>query len=58
MRVRACARVCNVKTVQQLEGMAQLPANVTEAVKALWQDSGVKACYARKKEYQLNDSAK
>jgi guanine nucleotide-binding protein G(i) subunit alpha len=35
-----------------------LPPPVSAAVKALWADSGVQACYARSREYQLNDSAK
>ncbi|RKO84365.1 guanine nucleotide binding protein, alpha subunit [Blyttiomyces helicus] len=35
-----------------------LPAEVAAAVKALWQDAGVQACFARSREYQLNDSAK
>jgi len=34
------------------------PADAAVAVKALWQDSGVLACFARSREYQLNDSAK
>ncbi|KAL7752075.1 guanine nucleotide-binding protein subunit alpha [Sorochytrium milnesiophthora] len=41
----------------QLEGDS-LPADVSQAVKALWADSGVLACFARSREYQLNDSAK
>jgi guanine nucleotide-binding protein subunit alpha len=35
-----------------------LPADVTAAVKVLWQDTGVLACFDRSREYQLNDSAK
>jgi guanine nucleotide-binding protein subunit alpha len=35
-----------------------LPAEVTAAIKSLWQDSGVLACFDRSREYQLNDSAK
>jgi len=42
----------------QLEGTDTLPKEITEAVKALWIDGGVKQCFMRKKEYQLNDSAK
>ncbi|KAJ3085422.1 guanine nucleotide-binding protein subunit alpha [Quaeritorhiza haematococci] len=34
------------------------PAEVAVAVKNLWQDQGVQACFARSREYQLNDSAK
>ncbi|KAI8895177.1 guanine nucleotide binding protein, alpha subunit [Globomyces pollinis-pini] len=35
-----------------------LPADVTAAVKSLWTDAGVLACFDRSREYQLNDSAK
>lgn len=35
-----------------------LPTEVSAAIKALWADSGVQACFARSREYQLNDSAK
>jgi guanine nucleotide-binding protein subunit alpha len=35
-----------------------LPKEIAEAVKILWEDTGVKQCFDRKKEYQLNDSAK
>ena len=28
------------------------------ALKTLWADSGVQACYDRRREYQLSDSAK
>ena len=35
-----------------------LPAEVTAAIVNLWVDEGVKACFARSREYQLNDSAK
>ncbi|KAI9005632.1 guanine nucleotide binding protein, alpha subunit [Hyaloraphidium curvatum] len=34
------------------------PADAAAAVKALWADAGVKACVARSREYQLNDSAR
>jgi guanine nucleotide-binding protein G(i) subunit alpha len=34
------------------------PANISNAVKALWADSGVQRCFSRANEYQLNDSAK
>ncbi|KAJ1564136.1 guanine nucleotide-binding protein subunit alpha, partial [Cladochytrium tenue] len=33
------------------------PPECTQAVKALWADDGVQACFARSREYQLNDSA-
>jgi len=35
-----------------------LPDDVTAAVRGLWADSGVQACFERAREYQLNDSAK
>lgn len=35
-----------------------MPSEVSAAVKALWADSGVQACFGRSREYQLNDSAK
>lgn len=28
------------------------------AIKSLWADSGVKACYGRRREFQISDSAK
>jgi guanine nucleotide-binding protein G(i) subunit alpha len=35
-----------------------LPRHVVDAVYGLWMDNGVQACFARSREYQLNDSAK
>lgn len=34
-----------------------MPQEVGNAVKALWQDNGVKQAFSRSNEYQLNDSA-
>ncbi|KAJ2617069.1 guanine nucleotide-binding protein subunit alpha [Coemansia sp. RSA 1365] len=34
-----------------------LPTNVANAVKALWEDGGVRECFGRSNEFQLNDSA-
>ncbi|KAI7824486.1 guanine nucleotide binding protein, alpha subunit [Kickxella alabastrina] len=34
-----------------------LPADVASAVKALWSDGGVRECFGRSNEFQLNDSA-
>ncbi|KAJ2081624.1 guanine nucleotide-binding protein subunit alpha [Coemansia sp. RSA 988] len=34
-----------------------LPADVANAVKALWEDGGVRECFGRSNEFQLNDSA-
>lgn len=41
-----------------MEGTDTLPKEIAEAIKALWADSGVQVAFGRKKEYQLNDSAK
>jgi guanine nucleotide-binding protein G(i) subunit alpha len=40
----------------QIEGEFLDPL-VAEAVDKLWEDSGVRACFERSREYQLNDSA-
>ncbi|KAJ3009234.1 guanine nucleotide-binding protein subunit alpha [Thoreauomyces humboldtii] len=37
--------------------VAQLPPAISGAIKSLWADAGVQACYQRRSEYQLNDSA-
>lgn len=34
------------------------PADAAAAVKTLWMDSGVQACFSRSREFQLNDSAR
>lgn len=34
-----------------------LPQEVTEAIMELWKDPGVRECFGRSREYQLNDSA-
>ncbi|KAJ1723398.1 guanine nucleotide-binding protein subunit alpha [Coemansia sp. RSA 2703] len=34
-----------------------LPTDVSNAVKALWSDNGVRECFGRSNEFQLNDSA-
>ena len=36
----------------------EMPQDVTQAIKELWADAGVQACYKRAKEFQINDSAK
>ncbi|KAI9159210.1 guanine nucleotide-binding protein subunit alpha [Blastocladiella emersonii ATCC 22665] len=41
----------------QIEGDTLAP-EISAAVRTLWQDSGVQACFLRSREYQLNDSAK
>jgi guanine nucleotide-binding protein G(i) subunit alpha len=40
----------------QIEGEFLEPP-VAEAVEKLWEDPGVRACFDRSREYQLNDSA-
>jgi hypothetical protein len=32
--------------------------NFADAIKSLWKDAGVQACFDRRREYQLTDSAK
>lgn len=34
-----------------------LDLQVTEAISGLWQDAGVRECFNRSREFQLNDSA-
>lgn len=34
-----------------------MPDDISNAIKALWEDGGVQACVSRSNEYQLNDSA-
>lgn len=41
----------------ELGAQGGMPAELARAIKALWADLGVQACYARSNEYQLNDSA-
>ncbi|EEQ88818.1 Glucoamylase 1 precursor (Glucan 1,4-alpha-glucosidase) (1,4-alpha-D-glucan glucohydrolase) [Blastomyces dermatitidis] len=41
----------------QIEGDS-LPADVGNAIDALWNDAGVQECFRRSREYQLNDSAR
>lgn len=33
-------------------------APFSDAIKDLWKDPGIQACYDRRREYQLTDSAK
>ena len=35
-----------------------LPDTLATAIRALWNDGGVQACFSRRNEYQLNDSAR
>ena len=41
----------------QFEGDT-LPSDLAKAIKTLWADAGVLACFTRSNEFQLNDSAK
>ena len=42
---------------QQIEGEILAP-EISQAIKALWSDTGVLACFDRSSEYQLNDSTR
>lgn len=42
---------------EQMECDYDLPTEISEAIKLLWQDDGVKYTYSRRNEFQLNDSA-
>ncbi|CAF0775708.1 unnamed protein product [Adineta steineri] len=47
-----------VLTHAQIEANHEiLPENVGKAIRALWKDNGIQACFLRSREYQLNDSA-
>ena len=45
-----------VKTAAQMEEF-DLSGDVGDSLKLLWADEGIKECYERAREYQLNDSA-
>lgn len=51
----------HAQTIQSLSmsipNYSTLPPEVIEAFQSLWQDEGVKECFRRAYEYQLNDSA-
>ena len=36
--------------------VTQLDGGYVDAIRRLWADSGIKACYSRRSEYQLLDS--
>lgn len=42
---------------EQMECDYDLPIEIADAIRVLWQDDGVKYTYSRRNEYQLNDSA-
>lgn len=46
-----------VRAASQTMEEIDITADVGDALKRLWNDSGVQACVARSREYQLNDSA-
>ena len=41
----------------QVEETNELSAELSLVMKRLWRDAGVQNCFARSREYQLNDSA-
>ena len=41
-----------------LETVTTFESPYVEAIKDLWNDSGIKECYERRREYQLTDSTK
>lgn len=43
--------------VSSQQDEAKITPDVLQILKSLWSDSGVRACFARSREYQLNDSA-
>ena len=45
-----------IKTVAQMEEF-DLSGDIGDSLKLLWADKGIKICYERTREYQLNDSA-
>ncbi|KAG2206821.1 hypothetical protein INT47_007577 [Mucor saturninus] len=42
---------------EQMECDYDLPTDIADAIRLLWQDDGVKYTYSRRNEFQLNDSA-
>lgn len=54
-----CEAFANVLTKSQNQFSSDaLSPEVGDAIKFLWQDDGVRRCFKRSREYQLNDSAK
>jgi guanine nucleotide-binding protein G(i) subunit alpha len=54
------ANAMHVQLILELPSQIEaevFPAEVAQAVRALWADEGVRACFDRAREYQLNDSA-
>lgn len=52
----------NANMVRQIdhehETVTTFEQQFVDAIKALWNDSGIQECYDRRREYQLTDSAK
>ncbi|XP_062937466.1 guanine nucleotide-binding protein subunit alpha-14 [Cynocephalus volans] len=50
----------NAQLIREVEvdKVSALSRHQVEAIKQLWQDPGIQACYDRRREYQLSDSAK
>ncbi|XP_029472333.1 guanine nucleotide-binding protein subunit alpha-14 isoform X2 [Rhinatrema bivittatum] len=42
----------------EVDKVSNLERKHVEAIKKLWEDSGIQECYDRRREYQLSDSAK
>jgi hypothetical protein len=40
------------------ETVTTLEQPYIDAIRSLWRDPGIQECYDRRREYQLNDSAK
>ena len=40
-----------------VDGDTDLPPELVDIVRRLWRDGGVRQCFTRSREYQLNDSA-
>lgn len=54
------ARESDAQTVDDARrfGDEPMPQSLVDALRLLWQDGGVRRCYERSNEYQLDDSAK
>lgn len=42
----------------EIDKVTTLEKDYMEAIKKLWEDTGIQECYDRRREYQLTDSAK
>lgn len=60
IQLRDRSLVPAAKLIQSLPAQMDLDfldPQIVSAIRQLWQDSGVRQCFARSREYQLNDSA-